>query len=146
MRCERNNGLTDACWHLHYVNCCSPLPRLLRQRRPGLPQTLYCSLRLPGCIALSRVSCCFTCSIRCSICATVMTSSLFAKLFPTFFHILFPSLLIRTSASAVQSRHAHGTIYGEISGTGSPRNPVGEGSLGKFPAPRRLWFYRVVLQ
>jgi hypothetical protein len=41
------------------------------------------------------------------------------SLFPTFFHILFPSLLIRTSVSALQSRHAHGTIYGEISRTGS---------------------------
>jgi hypothetical protein len=30
MRCGRNNSLTDACWHLHYVNCCSTLPRLLR--------------------------------------------------------------------------------------------------------------------
>ena len=37
----------------------------------------------------------------------------------TFFHNFLPSFRIRTSASALQSRHAHGTLYGEISGTGS---------------------------
>jgi hypothetical protein len=30
MHCARNDSLTDACWHLHYVNCFSTLPRLLR--------------------------------------------------------------------------------------------------------------------
>jgi hypothetical protein len=37
----------------------------------------------------------------------------------TFFHNLLPSFRIRTLASALQSRYAHGTVYGEISGTGS---------------------------
>src|SRR5207244_511953 len=33
------------------------------QRQSGLPQTLYCSLKLPGWMGPSLASCCFRCSI-----------------------------------------------------------------------------------